>query len=262
MSQTAQSLIQDAQREGAIGQAAANALDFVDIGANIQAALGVPADQIQSSEVILLNLLIDDSGSIRFAGNSDFVRSGVAIIIDSLLKTKQKDGILVSITLLNGGTIQPFTPIASSIRLDTHNYNPSGGTPLYDKAAESLGATLAKTQEFSSNGVPVRSITVFITDGNDESSRRQNAQSLKPLATDMIMSENHIVAAMGIADGTTDFNQVFSEMGLRKEWILTPGNSESEIRKAFEMVSQSAVRASQGGASFSQAAAGGFAGVP
>jgi hypothetical protein len=51
---------------------------------------------------------------------------------------------------------------------------------------------------------------------------------------------------MGIHDGTTDFTQVFRSMGIPDRWILTPGNSASEIRRAFQVFSQSAVRATQG----------------
>jgi len=64
---------------------------------------------------------------------------------------------------------------------------------------------------------------------------------------------------MGFDDGAgTDFKQVFKEMGLRDEWILTPKTTPSEIRKAFQLFSQSAVRASQNAASFSKTALGGF----
>ena len=72
------------------------------------------------------------------------------------------------------------------------------------------------------------------------------------------MNEDHIIAAMGIDDGRTDFRKVFREMGIPDQWILTPGNTPAEIRKAFRVFSSSAVRASQSGASFSQMAAGGF----
>jgi hypothetical protein len=34
-------------------------------------------------------------------------------------------------------------------------------------------------------------------------------------------------------------------MGIPDRWVLTPGNSASEIRRAFQVFSQSAVRASQ-----------------
>jgi hypothetical protein len=54
---------------------------------------------------------------------------------------------------------------------------------------------------------------------------------------------------------------VFKEMGIPDQWILTSGGTASEIRATFNVVSRSAVRASQcSGTSFSQAAAGGFAG--
>jgi hypothetical protein len=72
------------------------------------------------------------------------------------------------------------------------------------------------------------------------------------------MAENHIIAAMGIDDGRTDFRQVFQDMGIRDEWILTPGNSQKDIRNAFQVFSQSAVRASQSAGSFSQTSLGGF----
>ena len=57
-----------------------------------------------------------------------------------------------------------------------------------------------------------------------------------------------VIAAMGISDGATDFHQVFRDMGIPDRWILTPGNSASEVRKAFQVFSQSAIAASQGAA--------------
>jgi lipid A disaccharide synthetase len=36
-------------------------------------------------------------------------------------------------------------------------------------------------------------------------------------------------------------------MGIRDEWILTPGSSASEIRRAFQVFSQSAMHVAQGG---------------
>ena len=84
-------------------------------------------------------------------------------------------------------------------------------------------------------------------------------KDVKKVVRDMQAAEGHIVAAMGIDDGRTPFRDVFRAMGIEDRWILTPKNDPAEIRRAFLLFSQSAVRASQGGASFSRAAAGGFA---
>ena len=119
-----------------------------------------------------------------------------------------------------------------------------------------LGTVLAKAQEFADNGVPVRTVTLIISDGGDEHSHRASAATVRSLVTDMLRAETHIVAAMGIDDGSTDFRQVFRDMGIRDEWILTPGNSRKEIHQAFQLFSQSAVRASQSGNSFNSL--GGF----
>lgn len=256
------SLFQAAQQEGNLSGQSVQTLGGVpDIGALIQAGLGTPVDDVTASEVVLVTVMPDDSGSIRFVqGNTEAVREGHNMVIDALNASKQADGILMHTRYLNGEVLFPYRPLAQAIPMDSHNYNPDKGTPLYDQTVVLLGTVLAKTQEFADNGVPVRSVTLLVTDGHDEHSARQSAKSVSVLVRDMLMSENHIIAGMGISDGRTDFKQVFSEMGIPDEWILTPGNTPSEIRKAFQVFSQSAVRASQGAASFSQTAIGGFGG--
>ncbi len=92
----------------------------------------------------------------------------------------------------------------------------------------------------------------------DEHSRHQTPASVKAIVEDMLRRETHLVFFIGIKDGHTDFHKVAESMGIPREFVLTPGNTPSEIRAAMAVVSQSAVRASQGGAGFSQTAASGF----
>jgi hypothetical protein len=111
-----------------------------------------------------------------------------------------------------------------------------------------LGTVLAKSQELHDAGVPVRTVTLLISDGADAGSRRARPADVRALVEDLRRAEGHIVAAMGISDGSTDFRQVFREMGIEDRWILTPGSTASEIRRAFQVFSQSAIRAGQGAA--------------
>jgi hypothetical protein len=76
----------------------------------------------------------------------------------------------------------------------------------------------------------------------------------------LLRTESYIVGGMGIDDGYTDFTAVFQTMGIQPEWILTPKNTPSDIRRAFGTISRSAVRASQAAGNFSQTALGGFGG--
>lgn len=260
MTQTVQSLFNGAQTGGDLGQASVQVLNIPDLGVQIQAGLGISVDDVSSSEVLLVTLLVDDSPSIRFAGNEQIIRDGVNLVIDALGKSKQNDSILMSIRSLNNTLLVPYMPIDQVNRLDTSNYqaNASGGTPLYDQTVVTCGQVIAKRQEFLDAGVVCRAVTVDATDGADIGSVHSDASDVKKIITDMKLTEAHIVIGMGIDDRHTDFRQVFTEMGIDPKWILTPGNSESEIRKAFAVVSQSAVRASQGAAGFSQAAGAGF----
>lgn len=250
-----------AQAEGTLTQAGAQVLDIPDLGAQIQAGIGINVDDVPASSVTLVTALVDDSGSIRYvAGNTEAVRDGHNGMLDALGGTKQKEGILVHCRYLNGTILYPFSALDQAVRMDSHNYNPNGGTPLFDQTALILGAVLAKSQEFADAGVPCRTVTVIVTDGADAGSMtHRSPASIAPLVRDMLKTEMHIIAAMGIDDGSTDFRAIFRGMGIDDQWILTPKNTPSEIRKAFAFVSQSAIRASQvAGAGFSQVAAGGF----
>lgn len=258
-SNRADALFQSAVASGAVSGAAVAAIDIRDIGDEINNALGISVDDVKASEVFLVTILADDSSSIRFvSGNTEAIREGHNLVVGSLVATKQKDGILGMCMLMNKGLLYPFTPIDKVLQMTAANYNPSGGTPLYNKSVEVLAAVLAKCQEFEDAGVPCRTATAILTDGHNEYPDGKSAADVRKIVVDMLRRENHIVAGIGVADGNTDFNDIFAQMGVPSQWILTPKNSPSEIRRAFGTFSQSAVRASQT-ATFSQTAMGGFA---
>jgi hypothetical protein len=237
------------------------------LGPAIMAGLGdVQLDDINTAEVLLVTLLLDDSGSIRFNSNAQVVRDGHNVIIDSLKGAKQSASVLISCRYLNNdyptnqGVLYPYVMLDTAPLLDSQNYNPNGGTPLHQQTAITLTGVAAKMAEFEQGGVAARAVTVIVTDGADNGPYNPSVQDVNRIVTGLLRTEQHIIAGMGIDDGYTDFRQVFGDMGIPAEWILTPGNSQSEIRRAFQTVSQSAVRASQTAASFSQAALGGFGG--
>jgi hypothetical protein len=240
-------LLEDAHDQGALSAKALATLDVVDVGAQIQAGLGCTIDDVAASEVVLLTMMPDDSQSIAQAGNTDAVRDGHNFVIDALKQSKQSGEVLAHTRYLNGWVLSPYTALDNAAAMTAANYNPRLGTPLYDQTAVVLGTVIAKAQELAQAGIAVRTVTLIITDGGDYGSTRCKPADVKAIVDDMLAQESHIVAAMGISDGSTDFRTVFRSMGIPDRWILTPGNSASEIRRAFAVFSQSAVRASQGG---------------
>lgn len=239
-------LLEDAHAQGSLSATGLAALDICDVGAQIQAGLGVTVDDVAASEVVLVTMMPDDSQSIAAAHNTDAVRDGHNFVIDALRGSKQSGEVLAHTRYLNGDVLTPYTALEHAVRMDGTNYNPNRGTPLYDQTVVVLGTVIAKAQELAQAGIAVRTVTLIITDGGDYGSTRCKPADVAAIVADMVAQENHIVAAMGISDGSTDFRAVFRAMGIPDRWILTPGNSASEIRRAFAVFSQSAVRASQG----------------
>jgi hypothetical protein len=239
-------LLDDAHDQGALSAKSLKTLDVVDVGQQIQAGLGVTIDDIGSSEVVLVTMMPDDSQSIAQAGNTDAVRDGHNFVLQALGGSKQAGEVLAHTRYLNGHVLTPYTALEHAVAMDGVNYRPNLGTPLYDQTCVVLGTVIAKAQELAQAGIAVRTVTLIITDGGDYGSTRCKPADVKAIVDDMLAQENHIVAAMGISDGSTDFKSVFRAMGIPDRWILTPGNSASEIRRAFAVFSQSAVKASQG----------------
>jgi len=232
--------------EAQLSKQALDALDVVDVGAQIQAGLGVTIDDVAASEVVLLSMMPDDSQSIAAAGNTEAVRDGHNFVLDALATSKQSGEVLAHTRYLNGDVLFPYTALAHAVKMTPANFDPCHGTPLFDQSVVLLGTVIAKAQELAQAGIAVRTVTLIITDGGDYGSTRCRPADVAAIVADMLAQENHIVAAMGIRDGSTDFKKVFRSMGIPDRWILTPGNSASEIRRAFAVFSQSAVRASQG----------------
>lgn len=253
-------LFRNAHQDGEISDASLTALTVLDLGAQIQAGLGMRVEDVQASEVVLVTMMPDDSGSIRFAGNSQAVRDGHNLVLSALQGARQKDGVLVHTRYLNGHVLYPYCAVDHAVRMDAKNYDPSQGTPLYDQTVVLLGTVLAKAREFSDAGVPARTVTLLITDGADEHSLQARARDVAAIVADLRRQETHIVAAMGVDDGSTDFRRVFREMNIENRWILTPKDNAADIRRAFQMFSQSAVKAAQGAAAFSRTTMGGFGG--
>lgn len=245
-------LLDDAHGVGALSAQGRATLDVVDIGAQIQAGLGCTVDDVAASDVVLLTMMPDDSASIASAGNTGAVRDGHNFVLEALRASKQAGEVLAHTRYLNGSVLCPYTALEHAVAMTPANYHPNLGTPLYDQTAVVLGTVIAKAQQLAQAGIGVRTVTLLITDGGDYGSTRCRPADVEALVRDMLAQEQHIVAAMGISDGSTDFRAVFRAMGIPDRWILTPGNSATEIRQAFAVFSQSAVRASQG------AALGGF----
>jgi len=255
MSQRLSTLLKGAKDDGLVTAAGMQAFSIVDLGDEIADNLGVTPDLVDTSEVFAFFGVVDDSGSIRWKGNTAIVRDGYNGILDALTKSKSRDDIIVGATLLNGGMLHPVCALKDAKRLDSH-FNPNGGTPLYDRMVQTCELVVRKCKEFQDTGASFKGVIVLVTDGNDEGSDAK-AQHVKDVLEPLLAREIISVVALGINDGSTDFRKVFVDMGIPDNLILTVNDDPSSIRRAFGVVSRATNAASQG-ASLSQSGLGGF----
>ena len=106
MSNNINQLLQGAAAQGDLTGPSLQALQLDnDFGAQIQAGMGLTPDDVPSAEVVLVTMMPDDSGSIRFANNAQAVRDGHNQVLDALGTSKQQADVLVHNRYLNGNNV-------------------------------------------------------------------------------------------------------------------------------------------------------------
>jgi hypothetical protein len=106
---------------------------------------------------------------------------------------------------------------------------------------------MTKARAEREEGHRVRAFTLLVTDGSDNASGNTAAEAVRFLVKDMLeFSDDYIVAGMGIGDAKR-FLGIFTEMGIPKEWILTPDATAADIERVFrEKVAPSLALAAAG----------------
>jgi hypothetical protein len=252
-------LFQTAVETGDMSAAAVQTIMTIpDIGQQIQNGLGIDVDDVHSNDPMQFAWLVDDTGSM-----SPLVKE---LIIGynkgrkSLLDARNTEGMIVHTSYISGKILHPFQLLTNTPELSNQNYAATYyHTPLRDKMGIVLARSLAKFQEFADAGTYPRTFTVVISDVRDTDSKLTH-KDVATIVQDMRTKiENHIIAFVIVDDGGPGARDEVLKMGINPDWILSPGNTESEFRAALQLVSQSAVRASQAAkGNFSQVALGGF----
>lgn len=213
----------------------------------IAGAAGKALEDIVASDVTLITVLIDASSSIHDRGLEQAVRDGQNHLIDAFAGAKQKDAILMALWTFSSNldVLHSYLPVTDAVRLEPKNYRGNGSTRLYDTWCDALAANVAYAQRLRDGGTPCRSVVVVITDGEDVGSKR-TSQDCARLSRDLLASEQFVLAFVGVGKDV-DFQGVAKSMGVPDGCVLVQRDATaSTLRKAFALVSQSAIRASQG----------------
>ena len=233
----------------------------------VEKSSGVSPNEYRESEVNIVTIVPDDSGSIfeehydtdgvTLVSNAPLIMAGHNEIIAALCGVRPKGRILVSCQYLNGKVLYPYDYVEKVPQMTPANFTDGGGTPLFARGIPVLTGVAAKAKEFEDKGISVRTWTFFMSDGGNTGPHVQ--KNVADLIRSM-NSESHMVLALGVNDGSTDFHAVYASMGIKPANVLVATNDPKAIRAKLRMASQSAVAFNSPGATGNSGTLGGFAG--
>lgn len=210
-------------------------------------AAGKDLEDLDASDVTLVTVLIDASSSIADRGLEAAVRDGQNALIDAFSGAKEKGSVLLACWTFHheAKVLHSYVPVDEATRLDAKNYRGGGATSLYDTWCDALTANVTYAQRLRDGGTPTRSVVVVVTDGEDVGSKRGPSHCSR-LSRDLLASELFTLAFVGVGTDV-DFEKVAKAMGVPDGCVLVQRDATpSGLRRAFQLVSRSAIRASQG----------------
>lgn len=226
-------LIGRAYADGELSRESADSLRVVgNIAGELGPTLGVSGE---AEDLLLVTTLVDDSTSITVAPyGPQAVRLGHNLCLD-VLDGQFNRQVLVHTRYLNTGSLSPYTPVSAAPRLSENNYQPEvPHTPLHRQSVITLGSVMTKVRAEREQGHRVRAFTLLVTDGGDNASGHITAEHVRFLVKDMLdFSDDYIVGAMGIGN-PQGFRDIFTEMGVPKDWIMTPDATAADIERVFQ----------------------------
>ncbi len=235
------SLLNNAAGNGDITPKTASLLTNAATLREIKKGDGVSAETFPHSAARIITILLDDSSSIEDNNNTQHLIDGHNQIIAGLCGSSKKQQLetIVSCRTLNNGPIYEYKHLADVPKLTRAKFSPNGSTPLFDQSIVTVGSVIAKVQEFENAGIAARTWTLIVSDGGDYGSQRK-ASDVATVVKEL-NSEQHLILAMGVSDGTTDFTKVFLSMGVKQPNIhVVNGKDPAALRRMFNQASQSA----------------------
>ncbi len=243
-------LFQEAQECGEISPASAALLTGLSARINKTMAI-LPVKPVVTDQTLLC-MLLDNSPSMESNRNHVAAVEGHNLVVNSLMQARAINSVESLTMLLNPNPryVQTITgdtddfcwgALRAAPRLDHKRYIHGGGTPLYDRSLETLGSVLARTKWWEDTyGVQVRSITLLMTDGEDNDSKA-TADNVAKVVGDMLAMEKHRIFFMGLGSSIAGFERIATAMGIPTDCIGVVERDAKQIREKFQLFSQSAV---------------------
>jgi uncharacterized protein YegL len=193
-----------------------------------------PLDDLETEFVNLIFVGIDGSGSMKIFTQD--MQNALVDFKESLTNSKDAEGILVARADFGNGVID----VRGYKKIDSFetDYFAEGSTPLYDVIVEGTKRLLDYKDFLRKNGSRVKAVFAIFSDGQDYLSKNTFGDAKLKIEE---LNKQEITTAF-ISFGN-DAKDIANQLGFHNE--LTVGNSATELRKAFNVLSKSVIDSSK-----------------
>lgn len=223
---------------------------------NMPNCFGAPADTLETTYPAIAHLIIDTTGSM--GPHRQAVIKALNELKADLIQAANKTGaeILLAVTQFSSlynapkvRQVRSFEHIETIPDFTLADYDPDGGTPLYDAAFEGIKSTVTYgSLVFGAGATGRQQMVIILSDGQDNDSSKR-AEEVAELLSEFANKSNFMIAFVGFGDEGY-FTQIAESMGIPRANILTVDKSNQGITKALKIVSSSigihSARAAQG----------------
>lgn len=183
------------------------------------------------SMVVLVNLIIDDSGSIK-PYVPDMCQQHNRLL--ARVAAEQKAHFLIQTMTIHNHVLNYFCQPHEAEKMDPENFPYEGLTPLYDGILTGLATTALKCHDMLRSGtLRVPSINLIVSDADENDSKEANIEKVRK-AVEAMVGSDHVVAAFGF-NSPLLYRFGFEQMGVPQDWIF-PTAEVSNFEDLFNQV--------------------------
>ena len=212
---------------------------------------GVDPDDIDSEEVTLVSVVLDESGSM-YSHREAVIEAFNEWFLKPIQGARNAESILVSawtfsdmdgkdaVRLLHG-----YTPVPDCPKLTKSKYKPDGGTPLFEAIHHTLTGMIAYAATLADAGTRTKCIVIVLSDGWENASKRGITDMKVKRLSESALAQETFVLSYVYFGYEADGDQHAEKVGFPKRHRLTANKSDAEIRRVFGTMSASVISTSQ-----------------
>jgi len=214
---------------------------------------GVRTDKLGASEYTLVTIAVDETGSVW--GFERELRESMVTAIEACQRSSRSDNLLLRVIKFSSafaGGVEELHGFKSLAEIDAQNdyaqFNPGGGTPLFDACFSAIGAMNAYGQKLIDDDFGVNAIAFIITDGDNTYSTATEQmikeEMEKAVTGEIVESMVSVLIGINADEYRRELNEFQQNAGIT-QYIDAGKATKGNLAKLADFVSQSVSSQSQ-----------------